>query len=159
MGLGNTEITPDALGPAVARGIFATRHIPKELTKAAAEKIKPAAVIVIDALAAQSGDRLFKTVQLCDTGISPGSGVKNNRGEISEKTVGVPVIAIGVPTVIDADTLSERLTGILPEKKSEMFVTPKDVDMLTQRLAKLLAEAINMFLQPETDPEIISALV
>lgn len=188
-GLGNTEITPDALGPAVARGIFATRHIPKELTKAAgldllrqvsvitpgvlgqtgieagelikaaAEKIKPAAVIVIDALAAQSGDRLFKTVQLCDTGISPGSGVKNNRGEISEKTVGVPVIAIGVPTVIDADTLSERLTGISPEKKSKMFVTPKDVDMLTQRLAKLLAEAINMFLQPETDPEIISALV
>ena len=188
-GLGNTEITPDALGPAVARGIFATRHIPTELTKAAgldllrqvsvitpgvlgqtgieagelikaaAEKIKPAAVIVIDALAAQSGDRLFKTVQLCDTGISPGSGVKNNRGEISEKTVGVPVIAIGVPTVIDADTLSERLTGISPEKKSEMFVTPKDVDMLTQRLAKLLAEAINMFLQPETDPEIISALV
>ncbi len=189
MGLGNTEITPDALGPAVARGIFATRHIPKELTKAAgldllrqvsvitpgvlgqtgieagelikaaAVKIKPDAVIVIDALAAQSGDRLFKTVQLCDTGISPGSGVKNNRGEISEKTVGVPVIAIGVPTVIDADTLSERLTGISPEKKSEMFVTPKDVDMLTQRLAKLLAEAINMFLQPETDPEIISALV
>lgn len=92
---------------------------------------------MIDALAAQSGDRLFKTVQLCDTGISPGSGVKNNRGEISEKTVGVPVIAIGVPTVIDADTLSERLTGISPEKKSEMFVTPKDVDMLTQRLAKL----------------------
>ena len=194
-GLGNTEITPDALGPAVARGIFATRHIPKELTKAAgldllrqvsvitpgvlgqtgieagelikaaAEKIKPAAVIVIDALAAQSGDRLFKTVQLCDTGIAPGSGGGNNRkelnrrGEISEKTVGVPVIAIGVPTVIDADTLSERLTGISPEKKSEMFVTPKDVDMLTQRLAKLLAEAINMFLQPETDPEIISALV
>ena len=173
-GLGNTEITPDALGPAVARGIFATRHIPKELTKAAgldllrqvsvitpgvlgqtgieagelikaaAVKIKPDAVIVIDALAAQSGDRLFKTVQLCDTGISPGSGVKNNRREISEKTVGVPVVAIGVPTVIDADTLSE---------------TPKDVDMLTQRLAKLLAEAINMFLQPETDPEIISALV
>ena len=110
-------ITPGVLGQT---GIDAG-----ELIKAAAEKIKPAAVIVIDALAAQSGDRLFKTVQLCDTGISPGSGVKNNRGEISEKTVGVPVIAIGVPTVIDADTLSERLTGISPEKKSEMFVTPK----------------------------------
>ena len=136
-GLGNSDITPDALGPAAARRIFATRHIPPELSKtaglenlrqvaviapgllgqtgieagelikAAADRIKPDAVIVIDALAAKSPNRLFKTVQICNTGISPGSGVKNSRKEISEKSGGVPVIALGVPTVIDTDTLIE----------------------------------------------------
>lgn len=188
-GLGNRDITPDALGPAAAKRIFATRHIPPalsktaglenlrqvaviapgvlgqtgieagELIKAAADRIKPDAVIVIDALAAKSPERLFKTVQLCNTGISPGSGVKNSRKEISEKTVGVPVIAVGVPTVIDTDTLIEELTGVSPAEKSGMFVTPKEVDMLIVRLSEILAEAINMFLQPETDPEIISELV
>lgn len=188
-GLGNSDITPDALGPAAARRIFATRHIPPalsktagledlrqvaviapgvlgqtgieagELIKAAADKIKPDAVIVIDALAAKSPNRLFKTVQICNTGISPGSGVKNSRKEISEKTVGVPVIALGVPTVIDTDTLIEEITGAAPAQKSGMFVTPKEVDMLTVRLSEILAEALNMLLQPEIDPAIISELV
>ena len=188
-GLGNSDITPDALGPAAARRIFATRHIPPalskttglenlrqvaviapgvlgqtgieagELIKAAADRIKPDAVIVIDALAAKSPNRLFKTVQICNTGISPGSGVKNSRKEISEKTVGVPVIALGVPTVIDTDTLIEEITGVAPAQKSGMFVTPKEVDMLTVRLSEILGEALNMLLQPEIDPAIISELV
>lgn len=188
-GLGNRDITPDALGPATAAGIFATRHIPPklskaagldglrqvaviapgvlgqtgieagELIKAAADKIKPDALIVIDALAAKSRERLYKTVQLCNTGVSPGSGVKNSRKEISEKTVGVPVVAVGVPTVIDTDTLIEELTGTEPQIKSEMFVTPKEVDMLNIRLSGILAEAINMLLQPAIDPQIISELV
>ena len=127
--------------------------------KAAADRIKPDAVIVIDALAAKSPDRLFKTVQICNTGISPGSGVKNSRKEISEKTLGVPVIAVGVPTVIDTDTLIEKLTGAAPAQKSGMFVTPKEVDMLTVRLSEILGEALNMLLQPEIDPAIISELV
>lgn len=188
-GLGNSDITPDALGPAAARRIFATRHISPELSKtagleglrqvaviapgvlgqtgieagelikAAADRIKPDAVIVIDALAAKSPNRLFKTVQICNTGISPGSGVKNSRKEISEKTVGVPVIALGVPTVIDTDTLIEEITGAAPAQKSGMFVTPKEVDMLTVRLSEILGEALNMLLQPEIDPAIISELV
>lgn len=188
-GLGNRDITPDAIGPAVAARIFATRHIPPglaktaglkglkqvavispgvlgqtgieagELIKAAADRIKPDAVIVTDALASKSRERLYKTVQLCNTGISPGSGVKNSRREISEKTVGVPVIAVGVPTVIDTDTLIEELTGAAPEVKTEMFVTPKEVDMLTVRISEILAEAINTALQPNIDPEIISELV
>ena len=189
MGLGNTEITPDALGPAVARGIFATRHIPKELTKAAgldllrqvsvitpgvlgqtgieagelikaaAEKIKPAAVIVIDALAAQSGDRLFKTVQLCDTGISPGAGVGNDRPALSREYMGVPVIALGVPMVVDSSTLvtdmlemagvdplPEGLEPVLKNGRS-FFVSLKEADAALEALTDLLAEGIDLAME------------
>lgn len=188
-GLGNTDITPDAIGPLTAKQILATRHISgqfaesiglkglrsvsviapgvlgqtgietTELIKGAIEAVKPNAVIVIDALAAMSAQRLFRTVQLCNTGISPGSGVKNSRREISEKTLGVPVIAIGVPTVTDADALAFELTGKEPEKSCDMFVTPKDVDLLADRISEILALSLNRFLQPEIDEEIISELV
>ena len=134
-GLGNRAITPDALGPKTADGIFATRHVTDQLQKAlglpalrpvvalqpgvlgqtgmeaceiisaAVKETKPNAVIVIDALAARHWNRLGCTVQLCDSGICPGSGVHNSRAEISRKTLNVPVIAIGVPTVVDADCL------------------------------------------------------
>ena len=188
-GLGNTEITPDAVGPLTARGILATRHISgqfaeniglkglksvsvitpgvlgqtgietAELIKGAAETVKPDVLIAIDALKAGSAERLFRTIQLCNTGISPGSGVKNSRQEISENTLGIPVIAVGVPTVTDADTLAFELTGKEPEKESDMFVTPKDVDLLADRISEILAQALNLFLQPEIDREIISQLV
>lgn len=188
-GLGNTEITPDAVGPLTARQILATRHITgqfaesiglkglrsvsvitpgvlgqtgietTELIKGAAETVKPDALIVIDALAAGSAERLFRTIQLCNTGISPGSGVKNARQEISEKTLGIPVIALGVPTVTDADTIAFELTGKEPEKSSDMFVTPKDVDLLADRISEILALSLNSFLQPEIDEEIIAGLV
>ena len=188
-GLGNTEITPDAVGPLTAKQILATRHISgqfaeniglkglksvsvitpgvlgqtgietAELIKGAVTAVKPDAVIVIDALAAKSAERLFRTVQLCNTGISPGSGVKNSRRELSEKTLGVPVIALGIPTVTDADTLALELTGKEPERPTDMFVTPKEVDLLVERISELLALSLNRFLQPKIDGEIISQLV
>ena len=188
-GLGNTEITPDAVGPLTAKQILATRHISgqfaeniglkglksvsvitpgvlgqtgietAELIKGAVEAVKPDAVIAIDALAAKSTKRLFKTVQLCNTGISPGSGVKNSRQELSEKTLGVPVIAVGIPTVTEADTIALELTGKEPEENSDMLVTPKEVDLLVERISELLAHSLNRFLQPEIEDEIISQLV
>ena len=188
-GLGNTEITPDAVGPLTARGILATRHISgqfaeeiglkglksvsvitpgvlgqtgietAELIKGAISAVRPDVLIVIDALTAGSAERLFRTIQLCNTGISPGSGVKNSRQEISEKNLDIPVIAVGVPTVTDADTLALELTGKEPEKESNMFVTPKDVDLLVDRISEILAQALNLFLQPEIDGDIISRLV
>lgn len=188
-GLGNTDITPDAVGPLTAKGILATRHITgqfaesiglkglrsvsvispgvlgktgievSELIKGAAAAVKPDAVIVIDALASKSTDRLFRTVQLSDTGISPGSGVKNSRSEISQKTLGVPVIAVGVPTVVDAQTLAFELTNKEPEKESGMFVTPKEVDLLCDRISEILSSSLNVFLQPEIDEDIILGLV
>lgn len=188
-GLGNTEITPDAVGPLTAKKILATRHISgqfaesigleglksvsviapgvlgqtgietTELIKGAVSAVKPDAVIVIDALAAGSLHRLFKTVQLCDTGISPGSGVKNARQEISEKTLGVPVIAVGVPTVTDADALAFELTGKESGKSCDMFITPKEVDLLVDRISEILSLSLNRFLQPEIDEDIIAQLV
>lgn len=180
-GLGNREITPDALGPAAIGRIFATRHISRELAKqinleqlrsvasiapsvlgktgievaeilsALSGAVKPKAVIVIDALCAADINRLGCTLQISNGGIRPGSGVKNSRAEISQNTLGVPVIAIGLPTVIDA-------AGII--STGEPFVvTPKDIDLLIDRAATLIGNAVNIALQPDTDAEILRALV
>lgn len=189
IGLGNTEITADSIGPETARKLLATRHIAgefsekiglkglksvavlspgvlgktgievAEITESIVKKIKPQAVIVIDALASGSVNRLFRTIQLSDSGISPGSGVKNSRKELSEKTLGVPVIAVGVPTVVDALTLAFELTGKETETETDMIVTPKDADLLTHRISEILAEALNLFLQPDIDEEILMELV
>lgn len=186
-GLGNMKITPDALGPKCASMIFSTRHITGELlretglsglrtvssfstgvtgdTGAQAGEVlqgligtlKPDAVITIDALAARSVSRLGNTVQMCSTGIVPGSGVGNARQEISSKTLGVPVIAIGVPTVVDAATLITDYSGksdiSFPEDTQKMMVTPREVDLMIERAAKLTALAINCALQPDISPE------
>lgn len=135
VGLGNRKVTPDALGPMVVEKLMITRHLKKvmpdviddsvrpvcaiapgvlgitgietgEIIKALVEKIKPRLVICIDALASRSLDRVAKTIQVSNTGISPGAGVGNNRMQINEETLGVPVIAIGVPTVVDAATIA-----------------------------------------------------
>lgn len=189
VGLGNCEITPDAVGPVTARHILATRHISGqfaeeiglrglksvsvmapgvlgqtgievlELIKGTAEAVKPSAVIVIDALASKSVGRLFKTVQICNTGISPGSGVKNSRNEISYETLGIPVIAVGVPTVVDASVLAYELTGKETEINTDMFVTPKEVDLLTDRISEIISSALNIFLQPDIEEDIILSLV
>ncbi len=136
VGLGNREVTPDALGPNVVDNLNITRHIVKEygkyalnkekvrlvsaivpgvmaqtgmetveIIKGIVEETKPDFVVVVDALAARSSRRLNRTIQIADTGINPGSGVGNHRNAINKKTVGVPVIAIGVPTVVDAATI------------------------------------------------------
>lgn len=192
-GIGNKDITPDALGPRCAEGIFSTRHITSELAeeigldrlnpvcslatgvlgqtgietgeiiKSVADAIKPKAVIVIDALAAAGLERLGRTVQITDTGITPGSGVGNKRAEISKNTLGVPVIAIGVPTVVDAVTLAKDMTGNNTATESaeaqNMMVTPREIDVMIERAAKLISLCVNCALQPETDPELLLSVV
>lgn len=193
-GLGNLKITPDSLGPKCASMIFATRHITGELLKVTgfsnlrsvtafstgvlgetgaesaevikgiANVVKPDFIITVDALAARSTERLGTTVQMCNTGIVPGSGVGNSRQMINETTVGVPVISIGVPTVVDAATLIYDYAGIdverkeLPEKAKAMMVTPREVDLMIERAAKLTSLAINCALQSEISPEDMLAL-
>ena len=195
VGLGNTDITPDALGPECAAQIIATRHLPEEtkqelglptlrtvsvLTPGVAGKtgiesteiiasvvkrIHPAAVLTVDALAARSVTRLAKTVQLCDTGIQPGSGVGNSRRAVDRDTLGVPVIAIGVPTVVDAVSLAHDVLGAYedcadpPEEYAEMMVTPRDTDVITASAARFIALAVNCVLQKELTREEIVALM
>ena len=167
-GLGNAAMTPDAVGPLAAEYVIATRHLKDsmpdavrglspvcvttpgvlgstgietaELLKAAASVARPAQVIAVDALAAASLDRLCGTVQLSDSGIVPGSGVGNNRAALNRETLGVPVIALGVPTVVDAASFSDD-----PAAKG-MFVTPRDIDASVRSLSKLLGYAINLAL-------------
>lgn len=190
VGLGNHNITPDALGPQVIEGILATRHIQgaaaaaagldslapvaaispgvlgqtgmetSEIIQSLVESIHPAQVIVIDALAAQSPQRLGRTVQISNTGISPGSGVLNRRKELSESTLGAPVISMGVPTVVDSSTLAYSVleqAGQTPSQndsfQNPMMVTPRDIDTLISRSAKVIALAINSALQPEISRE------
>lgn len=195
IGLGNSSITPDALGPQAADMVLATRHIRGEFARSMGlddlrptavltpgvlgqtgvesgemaaglcSAVKPAAVIAVDALAARSLSRLGCTVQLCDTGISPGSGVGNNRRALTEELLGVPVIGMGVPTVVDAATIARELTGdaaadIVNPRGASMIVTPREVDLVIRRAARLVAMAINAALQPEYSPlELIAAAV
>ena len=189
VGLGNNEITADSIGPATVSKLLATRHIAGEfaeniglkglksvavltpnvlgktgiesyeIVESVVNKIKPSAVLVIDALAAGSITRLFKTIQFSSTGITPGSGVKNSRKELSEKNLGVPVIGIGIPTVVEADLLAFELSEKEPTETSDMIVTPKDCDLLNHKMSEILASALNEFLQPEIDPEILEQLV
>lgn len=181
-GVGNTSITADALGPVTNKYVFATRHIMQdlknssgfenlrsvatvttgvlgetgietaEIIKGVVEEIHPACVIVVDALASSSADRLGTTVQLSDTGISPGSGVGNHRHEISKQVLGVPVISIGIPTVVSTCTLN----GCADE---EMYVTPREIDRITEQGAKLIGMSINVCLQRGLKPQDLYALV
>lgn len=195
VGLGNSDITPDALGPMTAKDIFSTRHITKSLAEEvglpslrpvssaspgvlgqtgieSAEMIRgimnetsPDAVITVDALSARSIKRLGCTVQMTNTGIVPGSGVGNHRAEISRKILGVPVIAIGVPTVVDAAALVYDITGNenIPqperERAEKMMVTPREIDVMISRASRLLALAINSALQPDMDIKTLLSLV
>ena len=187
--LGNTDITPDAIGPKCAQCILATRHIPHQTEKelklpplrpvsvittgvtgktgietgeiiaGIKEKIKPSLIILIDALAARSIKRLGTTVQICTTGLEPGSGVGNRRQAINEKTMGIPVIAIGIPTVVDAATVAYDLTGREPADNSynDMMITPKDTDSIVSGGARLISLALNCALQNNlSEEEIIS---
>ncbi len=200
-GLGNKEITPDALGPECISLLLATRHIKGELgessglsslnsvagivpgvlgntgietaeiLKGIVTQIKPSAVIVVDALAARSLERLGNTVQMCDTGVSPGSGVGNKRRKIDLDFLGVPVIAVGVPTVVDGITVAldvieaggvelsdEKKRDILKSEKG-MMVTPKEIDLMIKRASKLISLAINRALQPSLTADDIIAIV
>lgn len=187
-GLGNVKITADAVGPLAADNVIVTRHIKNEnkdlydsfgfgecacikpgvtgdtgaeafeLIKGAVDVLKPSCVVVVDALASRNTLRLAKTVQICDSGISPGSGVGNARREISKKTLGVPAISVGVPTVVEAQTLcldmlSDVLEGegeiykYIEEKVSgsigRFFVCPKETDRIIKCMAKLIGYSLN----------------
>lgn len=181
VGLGNRDITPDAIGPRIAEKVLATRHLRDELSdeeagfltdlrrvssvaggvmgqtgietaeliRAICAEIKPATVIAADALACSDVSRLGTTIQICDSGISPGSGVANARRELSRAQLGVPVIAVGVPTVVDMHTIVRSLTGAdIDAELPNMLVTPRDIDRLTERASQLIAFGINLALQP-----------
>ena len=131
------------------------------------KKIKPAALIVIDALASLETSRLGTTIQICNTGISPGSGVGNRRKEISSKTLGIPVIAIGVPTVISAFTVAKNLLDDLSysidisdaEKYKEYIVASREADLITKRAARLISLGVNLALQPTVSAQDMAILV
>lgn len=177
LGLGNRQITPDAIGPFSCEYLLATRHLidkepdlfsnwrsvsvvssgvlgqtgieVSELAKGIIEQINPSIVIAIDALAAGDADRLCKTIQLSNTGIVPGSGVQNSRAALNEKTLGVPVISIGAPTVIDASSLISENT------KTPLFVTTRDIDKDVNDISRVIGYALNMAFQPNLTPETI----
>lgn len=182
-GLGNRAVTPDALGPLTADRLLATRHIKGELARvtglsdlrpvavvspgvlgctgmeafevlsALVSALKPAAVVAVDALAARNPSRLGCTVQICSGGISPGSGVGNSRPRIDESTLGVPVVGIGIPTVVDASTFVRGLAGAGSPEPAQpctapMMVTPREIDLIIGRGSHLLAMAVNRALNP-----------
>ena len=197
VGLGNRAMTPDAVGPRAADHTLVTRHLvtqaPEhfgafrpvsalaagvlgttgmesgELTAAVVEKVRPACVLAVDALASRALSRVCRTIQLADTGIVPGSGVGNARAALNREKLGVPVIAIGVPTVVDAgtlaaDVLSQAGGGELPPEAlggagGGLVVTPKDIDQSVADLSKVIGYGINLALQPHLTVEDVDMLL
>lgn len=187
-GLGNRAITPDAVGPLVHEHTLITRHLvaqmpdrfgtlrpvaslaaevlgstgveSAEVVRAVCDRIHPACVIAVDALASRSLRRLCRTVQIADTGITPGSGVGNHRMGLNQDSLGVPVIAIGVPTVVDGATLAADLTGQeVPALEENVMVTPRDIDSQTADLSKLVGYGIDLALQPDLTLEDLELLL
>ncbi|WP_418790113.1 GPR endopeptidase [Phosphitispora sp. TUW77] len=213
VGLGNWNSTPDALGPRVINYTLVTRHLKKyapqdlssqlrsvsalapgvlgitgietaEIIKGVVEKTQPNLIIAIDALAAQNTERIATSIQLADTGISPGSGIGNQRTGINIETMGVPVIAIGVPTVVNAAVIAQGtldkflqqiannpsamgqtassfnpivlqniVTEVLGPYKTNLMVTPKEIDDLIEAIGKIISGGISIALHPSIDPE------
>lgn len=222
VGLGNWNVTPDALGPKVVSRLMITRHLKElvpdkidenirpvcaispgvlgltgietgEIIKSLADKIKPNLIVCIDALASRKTERVNKTIQVGNTGISPGSGIGNRRMEISEKTLGIPVIAIGIPTVVHAATLANDtidialdelinkstkgsefytmlknldreekqnlINEVLYPELGNMIVTPKEIDLVIDVVSKIVANGINIALQPALGLEDINKYI
>ncbi|MCQ4865269.1 MULTISPECIES: GPR endopeptidase [Oscillospiraceae] len=185
VGLGNRAITPDAVGPKAAEHTMVTRHLVErvpehfgsfrpvaalaagvlgttgmesgELVQAVVAKLKPDCVLAVDALASRSLDRVCRTIQIADTGIVPGSGVGNARAALNRETLGVPVIAIGVPTVVDAATLCADVLAeagrddldpdALRRAGSGVIVTPKEIDSHVADISKVIGFGVNLALQ------------
>lgn len=202
VGLGNIYVTPDSLGPKVINEIDVTRHILKympevleegtrsvsavspgvlgttgietlEIITGIVEKVQPKLIIVIDALASRSMDRISSSIQLADTGIVPGAGVGNTRKELSQNTLGIPVIALGIPTVVESAVLVNDCLNLFIEKMQQeaksndylnelkeqdnyeeikealipndynMIVTPKEIDELIENMKDVVARGIN----------------
>ncbi len=190
VGLGNRTITPDLVGPLATEHTLVTRHLVEHLgeqfghlrpvaalaagvlattgvesgtlVQAVADKLRPACVIAIDALASRSVERLCRTVQLSDTGIVPGSGVGNHRMALNEDTLGVPVLAVGVPTVVEASTLMMDLLGREDDEGlpgGDLFVTPREVDSRVSDLARVIGYGVSMALNPGLTVEELTMLL
>lgn len=183
-GLGNRMITPDAIGPQTADHVIATRHLVAQSPEVFADwrpvsalapgvlgqtgvetgevicgvldRVRPAAVIAVDALAAGRLSRLLRTIQLADTGITPGAGVGNARAALNVETLGVPVIAVGVPTVVDGATLAHEISSQLGQPACEalddlsqpVMITTRDIDREVADISRMIGYAVNMALHP-----------
>ena len=183
-GLGNRMITPDAIGPQTADHVIATRHLVAqspaifadwrpvsalapgvlgqtgvetgEVSCGVRDRVRPAAGIAVDALAAGRLSRLLRTVQLADTGITPGAGVGNARAALNEETLGVPVIAVGVPTVVDGATLAHEISSQLGQPACEalddlsqpVMITTRDIDREVADISRMIGYAVNIALHP-----------
>lgn len=188
VGVGNSSVTPDALGPKAASGVIATRHIENtlaeqiglkglnavsvlspgvlgqtgieliEIIKGIINKINVERIILIDALAARDVGRLGKTIQISNTGIVPGSGVGNSRVELSKETLGVDCITVGVPTVVDAATLCYQLTGVGCPDNEPFIVTQRDIDLIIEKASQIISKSLNFALQPKVDRELLLSL-
>lgn len=176
-GLGNPAVTPDALGPRTLSHLLVTRHLQQtlpalrpvsaispgvlgvtglesvEVVRGIVERAKPACVVAVDALAACEPGRICTTVQLSNAGITPGSGVRNSRASFSRETLGVPVVAVGVPTVVDGSRVLTALEGAESTQTANsahsLVLTPRDIDTLVERMARLVGYGISLGLQRE----------
>jgi spore protease len=189
-GLGNRAITPDLIGPLATEHTLVTRHLVEhvkehfghlrpvaalspgvlattgvesgQLIQAAAEHLQPACVIAIDALASRSVERLCRTVQIADTGITPGSGVGNHRMALDKATLGIPVIAVGVPTVVEASTLMMDLLGKEDNEGlpgGDLFVTPREIDSRVADLSRVIGYGVSMALNPSLSVDDLTMLL
>ncbi|MBQ7786096.1 MAG: GPR endopeptidase [Clostridia bacterium] len=209
-GLGNRNVTPDALGPRTVERVLVTRHMSgclpadmeaglssvcaaapgvlgvtgietAEVLRGMVGHVKPDVVVAVDALAARSSQRICSTIQIADTGIIPGSGVGNHQKALTKETLGVPVIAVGVPMVVYASTiasdamtylsqadggsqadeqmLSSCIERVVSEQLGDLIVTPREVDALVERMAGIVAEGINLALHPALDEADIAQLM
>lgn len=180
-GLGNAAVTPDAVGPLALRSVLATRHLKAsmpedfagfrevsalptgvlgstgiesaEMLRSVCAALSPARVVAVDALASTSFARLCRTVQISNAGIVPGSGVGNDRAELCQRTLGAPVLAVGVPTVVDAASFTDD------EGAKGMFVTPRDIDASVRDIARLIGYAINLALHDGLTVEDVDTLI
>lgn len=170
VGLGNPNLTADSLGNATVKRLVITRHIAThvkripsvsaiipsvlgvtgiesfDVIKGVTERVKPDLVIAVDSLASATVGRIASVFQLCDGGITPGSGVSNHRQRLSKETLGVEVISIGVPLVVYATTIIEEASGKneeYTEEISSLIVTPKEIDILVEECGKIISSAIN----------------
>lgn len=189
VGLGNRDITPDIVGVSAAESVMATRHLPKaemkavglgdlrevcvlapgvmgqtglevcDIVRSVARDNKFDFVIAIDSLAARSANRLGRTIQLSNVGISPGSGVLNDRAEISKSSLGIPVFSLGIPTVVDAATLIYDLCPDCGGITQNMMVTPRGIDKIAKQGANIISKALNRALQPQLSHDDIDLLL
>lgn len=190
LGLGNSAITPDALGSKTTEKVLVTRHVIENIPEAVDARVKsvcaiapgvlgvtgletgevaqgivdhvrPGCVICIDSLAAQSVSRLLTTVQIADTGICPGSGLHNPRRELTEKTLGIPVISIGIPLVVGIQSIlsdAKADSEFTDNSWDKMVVTPTQIDEAVNQAAKIIAKGINFALQPDLSPQELESL-